>query len=130
MKPKVPTGIWVLGFVSMLMDISSEMIHRLLPLFMVGTLGASESPVSEKRTNPIQWESLKKLSMDYWWVVRGTAYGFFNLVSGIAMLVASIVAGLVWEKLGASFTFFAGAVFCGIALLGLLRPRTYRMVKS
>ena len=38
---KIPSGIWVLGFVSMLMDISSEMIHSLLPLFMVGTLGAS-----------------------------------------------------------------------------------------
>ena len=37
----IPTGIWVLGFVSMLMDISSEMIHSLLPLFMVGPLGAS-----------------------------------------------------------------------------------------
>ena len=38
---QIPTGIWVLGFVSMLMDISSEMIHSLLPLFMVTTLGAS-----------------------------------------------------------------------------------------
>src|SRR5690349_21119338 len=38
---RLPPGIWVLGFVSMLMDISSEMIHSLLPLFMVGTLGAS-----------------------------------------------------------------------------------------
>jgi hypothetical protein len=38
---QIPTGVWVLGFVSMLMDISSEMIHSLLPLFMVTTLGAS-----------------------------------------------------------------------------------------
>ena len=38
---QIPTGIWVLGFVSMLMDISSEMIHSLLPMFMVSTLGAS-----------------------------------------------------------------------------------------
>ena len=38
---RIPRGIWVLGFVSMLMDISSEMIHSLLPLFMVTTLGAS-----------------------------------------------------------------------------------------
>lgn len=40
-KPRLPAGIWVLGFVSLLMDISSEMIHSLLPLFMVGGLGAS-----------------------------------------------------------------------------------------
>ena len=38
---RIPAGVWVLGFVSLLMDVSSEMIHSLLPLFMVGTLGAS-----------------------------------------------------------------------------------------
>lgn len=38
---RIPTGVWVLGFVSMLMDISSEMIHCLLPLFLVTTLKAS-----------------------------------------------------------------------------------------
>ncbi|MCB8748861.1 MFS transporter [Rhodoferax sp. U2-2l] len=38
---KIPTGIWVLGFVSMLMDISSEMVHSLLPMFLAGTLGMS-----------------------------------------------------------------------------------------
>ena len=37
----IPSGVWMLGFVSMLMDISSEMIHSLLPLFMVTVLGAS-----------------------------------------------------------------------------------------
>ncbi len=38
---KIPRGVWMLGFVSMFMDISSEMIHGVLPLFVVGTLGAS-----------------------------------------------------------------------------------------
>ena len=37
----VPRGVWALGFVSMFMDISSEMVHSLLPAFLVGTLGAS-----------------------------------------------------------------------------------------
>jgi len=41
LENRIPNGVWVLGLVSMLMDISSEMIHSLLPLFMVGTLGAS-----------------------------------------------------------------------------------------
>jgi len=55
--------------------------------------------------------------------LRGTAYGFFNLMSGLAMLVASVLAGLLWDRLGASFTFYAGAAFCVIAALGLLwRP--------
>lgn len=38
---KIPRGIWMLGFVSMFMDISSEMIHGVLPLFVMGTLGVS-----------------------------------------------------------------------------------------
>jgi len=51
--------------------------------------------------------------------LRGTAYGFFNLMSGIAMLAASSVAGLLWDQFGASFTFYASAAFCVTALAGL-----------
>ncbi len=40
-RAKIPRGVWVLGFVSMLMDISSEMIHALLPLYLVTVLGTS-----------------------------------------------------------------------------------------
>ncbi len=40
---KIPAGIWALGFVSMLMDISSEMIHSLLPIYLVGVMGASNT---------------------------------------------------------------------------------------
>ena len=49
--------------------------------------------------------------------LRGTAYGFFNLVSGVALLVASGLAGLIWDRLGASFTFLAGTLFCVVALV-------------
>jgi len=52
--------------------------------------------------------------------LRGTAFGFFNLVSGVAMLLASVLAGLLWDRLGAAFTFYAGAAFCAMALAGLL----------
>jgi MFS family permease len=51
--------------------------------------------------------------------LRGTAFGFFNLVSGVALLAASAVAGLLWDRLGAAVTFYAGAVFCLVALVGL-----------
>lgn len=51
--------------------------------------------------------------------LRGTAYGFFNLMSGIAMLVASCIAGLLWDQYGASATFYAGAAFSLVALIGL-----------
>src|SRR5712671_7286903 len=40
-RTRIPPGVWVLGGVSMLMDVSSELIHSLLPLFLVTTLGAS-----------------------------------------------------------------------------------------
>lgn len=49
--------------------------------------------------------------------LRGTAFGFFNLLSGLAMLLASVLAGLLWDRLGASFTFLAGAVFAVLALI-------------
>jgi MFS family permease len=61
--------------------------------------------------------------------LRGTAYGFFNLMCGIAMLLASGIAGLLWDQFGASFTFYAGAVFCVIALLGLVAKPIPRMTK-
>ena len=51
--------------------------------------------------------------------LRGTAFGFFNLVSGVSMLLASVLAGLLWNRWGASATFHAGAVICVISLLAL-----------
>lgn len=62
--------------------------------------------------------------------LRGTAYGFFNLVSGLAMLLASVLAGLLWDRLGASFTFYAGAIFCIVALAGLLWQPIMKLPKS
>jgi MFS family permease len=59
--------------------------------------------------------------------LRGTAYGFFNLMSGIAMLLASVIAGLLWDGLGASFTFYTGAGFCVIALIALKWVPTAKM---
>lgn len=53
---------------------------------------------------------------------KGTAFGVFNLVSGLAMLLASVLAGWLWQAWGASATFYAGAGFAGAALL-LLRKR-------
>ena len=52
--------------------------------------------------------------------LRGTAFGMFNLVSGVALLVASGLAGLLWDRLGASATFGAGILFATLALAGVL----------
>ena len=55
--------------------------------------------------------------------LRATAFGMFNLVSGIAMLIASALAGLLWDSLGAPFTFYAGAAFSALALLMVWKMR-------
>ncbi|MCG6877242.1 MAG: MFS transporter [Betaproteobacteria bacterium] len=52
--------------------------------------------------------------------LRGTAFGIFNLVSGGALLLASVIAGTLWSEFGASATFVAGAIFAAVAALGLL----------
>lgn len=56
--------------------------------------------------------------------LRGTAFGMFNLLSGLAMLLASVLAGLLWDQFGAGFTFAAGAGFSllAMALLAGRRP--------
>ena len=63
--------------------------------------------------------------------LRGTAYGLFNLVSGVAMLVASACAGLLWDRLGAASTFHAGSAFCVVALIALAcRPRPEPLIRG
>jgi MFS family permease len=51
--------------------------------------------------------------------LRGTAFGAFNLVSGVSMLAASVLAGLLWDRFGPMGTFAAGAIFSLISLVGL-----------
>jgi MFS family permease len=52
--------------------------------------------------------------------LRGTAFGVFNLASGLALLLASVIAGGLWTYYGPAFTFYAGVVFSVIALVGLM----------
>lgn len=47
--------------------------------------------------------------------LRGSAFGFFNLATGLALLIASIVAGLLWDRVGPEATFIAGAAFALLA---------------
>ncbi len=53
--------------------------------------------------------------------LRGTAFGLFNLVSGLVLLIASVLAGVLWDAFGPAATFWAGAAFTLVALAGLLR---------
>ncbi len=56
--------------------------------------------------------------------LRGTAFGIFNIVSGGALLLASVIAGSLWSMFGASATFIAGALFAAFAAMGLLLYRS------
>jgi MFS family permease len=55
--------------------------------------------------------------------LRGTAYGLFNLLTGVAMLAASVIAGVLWDATGPKGTFVAGACLAFLALAGLLGVR-------
>ncbi len=55
--------------------------------------------------------------------LRGTAYGVFNLVGGVALLAASVMAGALWDLAGAEMTFLVGAAFTAMALVGLTVTR-------
>lgn len=52
--------------------------------------------------------------------LRGTGFGIFNLVSGGALLLASVLAGVLWSAIGPAATFLAGAGFAALAAIGLL----------
>jgi MFS family permease len=52
--------------------------------------------------------------------LRGTAFGVFNLVCGVALLAASVLAGWLWDAFGPQFTFYAGAAFTLVAWIGFL----------
>ena len=60
--------------------------------------------------------------------LRGTAYGIFNLLCGLAMLVASVLAGALWDSVGPQSTFLAGAAFTAIALALLALTRQFTSI--
>jgi MFS family permease len=55
--------------------------------------------------------------------LRGTAFGLFNLVSGVALLIASALAGWLWDSFGPAETFYVGAAFAALAWMGLIARR-------
>lgn len=52
--------------------------------------------------------------------LRGTAYGIFNFICGIGILISSVIAGVLWDQFGSSVTFFVGAIFTLLAFASLL----------
>ncbi len=55
--------------------------------------------------------------------LRGTAFGVFGLTVGVATLVASLIAGILWDAVSPEATFLAGAGFASLALVAFLALR-------
>jgi MFS family permease len=56
--------------------------------------------------------------------LRGTAFGMFNLITGLALLAASVIAGALWDQVGPQGTFLAGAALTLLTLAGLIVSRS------
>ncbi len=100
---KIPEGVWALGFVSLLMDVSSEMIHALLPVYLVATLGASMTEVgviegvAESTASIVKvfsgalsdWLGRRKLLAVIGYGLAALTKPAFPLAQGIGLLVAA-----------------------------------------
>jgi MFS family permease len=62
--------------------------------------------------------------------LRGNAFGIFSMFSGIAMLMASLIAGWLWDVYGAPVTFYTGAAFAAIALIGFVLAQKMEVVSK
>lgn len=116
-------------FVGLVLLIAADLLLALVPSALGALAGASLWGLHMAFTQGL----LAKLVADTVPAdLRGTGFGVFNLMSGGALLLASVIAGSLWSVLGPSFTFLAGAGFAGIAAFGLLvslwhrRPRHAR----
>lgn len=112
---QIPSGIWVLGFVSLLMDISSEMIHSLLPLFLVTTLEASAFAVG----------MIEGLAESTAWIVKvfsGVLSDYLGRRKGLAL--AGYALGALAKPL------FALAPGVGIVLTSRLLDRVGKGVRG
>ena len=107
---QIPKGIWLLGFVSMFMDISSEMIHSLLPMFLVTSLGASAVMVGliegvAEATSPIVKIFSGALS-DYlgnrkWLAVIGYGMGALSkALFALAPTAGTVLTARVLDRVG------------------------------
>ena len=103
-----------LGFVSLII---AELVLANASGYVLAMVGAAIWGVHLGLTQGLLSALVADSAPDH---LRGTAFGIFNLVNGIALLFASLIAGVLWQMLGASTAFYAGAAFAGTALLLLL----------
>ncbi len=119
--------------------LSDRMSHRTLLAWGLAVLIAADLLLAAGHAGPLLWGGIALWGLHMAMTqgllaamvaqaapadLRGTAFGFFNLMSGLALLLASVLAGLLWDRWGAPVTFLVGAAFSAAALSVLaLRPR-------
>src|SRR5258706_8028160 len=91
-RPAIPRGVWVLGLVSLFMDVSSEMIHSLLPVFLVTALGASVTTVGFLEGVAEATASITKVFSGTWSDRLGKRKGLTVLGYGLAALTKPLFA--------------------------------------
>ena len=97
-------NVFFLGIVSLLTDVSSELIFTLVPLFLRNVLGAARAFVADLVTEE----------------KRGTAYGLYHGVIGLTLLPASLIAGWMWSAISPAAPFYFGAGLAFMAMLGIM----------
>src|SRR3954466_6526716 len=104
-RPKMPRTVWALGFVSLFMDLSSETIHALLPLFLTTTLGASVATVGAIDGIPESTASISKIFSGWLSDKIGRRKPLILLGYGLAALSKPLfpVASSAFMVLGARF---------------------------
>ncbi|MGY2733381.1 MFS transporter [Sphingomonas sp. UYP23] len=110
-----PQSLFICGLVCLIAaDLALGLLHGLAGTFLGIALWGAHMAMTQGL--------LAKLVADHAQPeLRGSAFGLFNLAGGVAMLVASVVAGLMWDRLGPGATFLTGAAFAVIALLLVAR---------
>ncbi len=118
--------------------LADRMNHRTLLAIGLGVLVAADALLAIAGQGPLLWAGILLWGLHMAMTqgllaamvadaappaLRGTAFGMFNLASGVALLVASALAGLLWDRWGAPATFVLGAAFSVVAL-GVLGVRS------
>lgn len=116
-------NIVVLGIVSFLTDVSTEMVYPLIPIFLTTTLGAGpaivgviEGIAESIASLLVEKALLADIAPSH---LRGTVIGLHATLVGLALLPASLLAGFLWDLLGASAPFYFGASMGLLAAVGL-----------
>lgn len=108
--------------VGMLLLVAADVVLALAPSIVIGAVGVALWGLHMGFTQGILGALVADASPKD---LRGTAFGVLNLVTGLALLVASVLAGALWQAFGSSATFMVGAAFALAALLtlGAIRRR-------